>query len=384
MSILNFRESAFGLDISNKSIKFLQLSKKGRSFKLGAFGKIELPPGILQKGRILNPEILVKYLKELLSKKQRSLSREVIVSLPENEVFSQVIQMPKMTQQELEKAVVFEAENYIPLPSSEMYLDFEIVEPVKDHLDHIDVFLAAASRKVVEEYLLVLKSAGLRPLAFEPESRAIFRAVIPKEKALFPTLILDLGETRTNFCIVAGRAVRFSGSMTFSGELIDQKIIQDLKVTKEKAKDIIKKYGILDTFNPVLKLKAIQTKTGQIQFSSQLVSGKKLAEILAPILSDFIKEIWRYLAFYSEHALHEHLPETNKGKIREIIITGGLANFKGLKEFLQKELGLKVQLANPWVNVLVPPLNSMPELDLAQSQQYTTAIGLALRGVSEK
>ncbi len=402
------------MDISNRSVKFLQLLRKGRGFKLDAFGKIDLPPGIVEKGRILNPEVLSRRFKELLSsKKSQKLSRKVIVSLPETEAFLQVIQMPKMDPKELSKAILFEAENYIPLPMSEVYVDFEVIDPLYDHLDHQDVFLAAVPQNIVQEYLKVLEDAGFKPLAFEIESRAIFRAVIPRETAFVSTLILDLGQTRTNFCIVSGHAVRFSGSMAFSGDILEQKISQSLKVDPAKTKEIEKRYGIQDAFDAVSKLKAVETQKGLIQFTSQLISGRKLAEILAPELSAFLQEIRRYLAFYEEHSFHEHLiplgqdalisraadqerssmhleeavvpPRPVKvSGVKKIIITGGLANLKGLKEFLQSELGLQIELANPWVNVLPAPLKSMPELEVWESQQYTTAIGLALRGISEQ
>jgi len=93
----------------------------------------------------------------------------------------QVIQMPKMDEEELRLAVPLEAENHIPMPISEVYLDFQVIPPIKDYFNHIEVLIVAMPKKIVDSYVSCFKKAGLIPLILEAESEAIARALVKKE-----------------------------------------------------------------------------------------------------------------------------------------------------------------------------------------------------------
>jgi type IV pilus assembly protein PilM len=106
--------------------------------------------------------------------------------LPEEKAFLQVIQLPKLEEKDLKAAVQFEAENYIPLPVEEVYLDYQVVPPVYNHLDHLDVLIAALPKRIIDPYLDSLKGAGLVPKVLEIESQAIVRALIKNEVSYSP------------------------------------------------------------------------------------------------------------------------------------------------------------------------------------------------------
>ena len=215
LEFLTLKLEAFGLDISDLSLKIIKLEKKGRNFGLASFGETKILPRIIRAGEIKKEENLVNIIKKAISevKGKKIKTKYGVASLPEEKAFLQVIQMPRLPKEDLKSAVIYEAENYIPLPIEETYFDFQIVLPVSNHLDHCDVLIAALPRETVDPYLSFLKKAGLVPLALEIESLAMARALIKNEMTTSPVLIIDFGATRTSFIIFSGYSLRFTSSI---------------------------------------------------------------------------------------------------------------------------------------------------------------------------
>ena len=373
LKFLTLKSEAFGLDISDLSLKIIKLKKKGKFLSLAAFGEEEIKPGIIKEGEIKDEEALVKILKEALTKVkgEKLKTKYVIASLPEEKAFLQVIQMPKMSEEDLKSAVIYEAENYIPLPIEEVYLDSQIVPPVYDHLDHFDILIAALPKKTVDPYLSCLKKAGLSPLAFEIESQAIARALIKDEVSPFPILLIDLGQTRTSFIIFSGHSLRFTSSIPVSARSFTEIISKVLKVNLAEAEKLKIKYGLEEKIELKIKDKKTEVKKER----------GEVFEALVPVLVDLIQQIKRYLEYYRTHASHEHLPPDGKG-VAKILLCGGGANLKGLPELLSLELKIPTELGDPWINI--PERKKLEKLPFEKSLGYATAIGLALRGLKLK
>ena len=394
MDFLNLKPEAFGLDISDLSLKIIKLKKKRGISSLASFGEAEIKPGIIKGGEIKDEEKLAQIIREAIKKVrgEKLKTRYVVVSLPEEKAFLQVIQMPKVPEEDLRSAVIYEAENYIPTPIEEVYLDYQIVPPVYDHLDHLDVLIAALPKKTVEPYLSALKLAGLQPKVLEIESLAIARALIKDGITTQPILLIDLGATRTSFIIFSGKSLKFTTSIPVSSTNFSEIISKNLGVTLAEAERLKIKHGLEEK---------IKINIGDEKTNIKKERGK-IFEALIPALIDLVQQIKRYLDYYQTHASHEHLPPTtfqknnsNKHKpqkvvgglppdgkgISKIYLCGGGANLKGLCELLSLELKIPVEMGNPWVNILIKEKKEVPELSFEESLKYTTALGLALRGI---
>ncbi|RLC35059.1 MAG: hypothetical protein DRZ76_01205 [Candidatus Nealsonbacteria bacterium] len=352
MNFLSLKPETFGLDVSDLSLKIIKLKKKGGSLGLASFSEVFIKPGIIEQGIIKDGKALAKIIKEALNNKVRGEklnTKYVVASLPEEKSFLQVIQMPKMVEEELKKAVQFEAENYVPLPIDKVYLDSQKVLPVQDHLDHLDVLIAAFPKKTVNSYLSIFQKAGLKPVAFEAESQAICRALVKNGLSPKPLLLIDLGVSRTSLIIFSGYSLRFTTSIPFSGRKLTELISEKSKISLEKAEEVKINKGIE-------------------------------APGVAASLDELVEQIEKYIEYHRTHSTHEHLPPDSK-KIEKVILCGGGANLKGLPDFLSQKLKIQVSLGNPWQNILPQPLKEVPELPYKESLKYTTALGLALRGV---
>ena len=389
---LTLKPESFGLDISDLSLKIIKLKKGRKFFTLSSFGKEEIEPGIIKGGEIKDEKKLAEIIKEAIKKVRggKLKTNYVVASLPEEKAFLQVIQMPRLPEEDLKSAVIYEAENYIPTPLEEVYLDYQIVPPIYDHLDHLDILIAALPKKTVDPYLSALKLAGFVPKVLEIESMAIARALIKGGATTQPILLIDLGATRTSFIIFSGQSLRFTTSIPVSSTSFTEIISKNLGVTLAEAERLKIKYGLEEK---------IKINIGDEKTNIKKERGK-IFEALIPALIDLVQQIKRYLDYYQTHASHEHLPPTtfqknnsNKHKpqkvvgglppdgkgISKIYLCGGGANLKGLCELLSLELKIPVEMGNPWVNILIKEKKEVPELSFEESLKYTTALGLALR-----
>jgi len=365
LELFTLKTEAFGLDISDLSLKIAKLKKRKNSLRLVSFGEEKIEPGIIKEGEIKNEEKLAEIIKVALRKVkgEKLKTKYVVASLPEEKAYLEVIQLPRLSEEDLKSAVIYEAENYIPLPLEDIYLDYQIVPPL--NLDHFDVLIAALPRTTIDPYLSSLKLAGLQPIVFEIESLSIIRALIKNGFSPSPILLIDLGATKTSLTIFAGNSLRFTAFIPISSQLFTKLISQNLKVDFKEAEELKIKYGL-------------EEKTGGEKKKS------KIFEALIPALVDLTQQIKKYLDYYQTHASHEHLPPENSKKVSKILLSGGGANLKGLPELLSLELKLPVEIANPWLNILTEGKKETKDLTFEESLKYTTAIGLALRGLEEK
>lgn len=366
LEFLALKPKAFGLDISDLSLKIIKLGKKKGVLSLASFGEAPVKEGIIQEGEIRDEDALSEIIKNALSKvKGEGLkTKYVAVSLPEEKAFLQVIQMPIMKEEELKKAVYFEAENYIPLSINEVYLDSQIIKSDYDNSDHLDVLIIALPKKIIDSYLVSLKKAELVPLVFEIESQAIARALIKNRVSPFPVLLIDLGAARTGFIVFSGYSVRFTSSVPISSEGFTKAIGKYLNVNHDKAEELKIKYGV-ETYR-------VETNID--------VEARKIFEALIPSLSVLTKEIKKCLSYYRTHIFDEHFSPGSEG-VRKIYLCGGGTNLKGLVDFLSHELKMPVEKGNPWVNILKNSPKEVLGLSYEKSLAFTTALGLALRGI---
>jgi len=373
LDFLTLKPEAFGLDISDLSLKVIRLEKKKEVLALGYVGQAPIEPGIIEKGEIKKEQALVDIIKVALSKigGRKLGTKYVVSSLPEEGAFLQVIQMPVMEEEKLKKAVLFEAENYIPLSIDEVYLDSQIIAKSVNNSKQLDVLIAALPKKTVDPYVSCLKKAGLEPWAFEIESQAIVRALIKEGRSSFPILIIDFGASRTSLMVFSGRSLISTFSIPISSYGFTERISKYFEIDKEEAGVLKMKYGIGAYPN------------GDNRKILKNVEAKKVFESLESCTNELVEGIRKYLNYYQTHIFKKY-PFLGGAGVRKIYLCGGGANLKGLPEFLSKKLKISVEKGNPWVNVSVRPLKDAPNLSLKESLSYVTAFGLALRGMQEE
>lgn len=346
-NFLTLKPEAFGLDISDLSLRIAKLKKRGKFFRLASWGGTKIKPGIIEQGEIKDEDALARIIKQTLAKVkgEKIKTKYLIASLPEKKAFLQVIEMPKMEENELKTSVPFEAENYVPLPIEKVCLDFQVILS-SNRPDRLNVLIAALPKKTVDPYISCFRKTGLIPMALEVESQSIVRAVVKNEISPFPVLIIDFGRNATSFIVFSGHSLRFTSSDSISSQELTEIISKTLKLSPNEAEKLKLRHGLKD--------------------------GKAL-KAMTPLLIDLMGRARKCINYHRNY----------NGGIRKILLCGNGANLKGLSDFVSSELKITTEHVNPWMNILPEPLKEVPGLTFKESLGYTTALGLALRGAKK-
>jgi len=350
IDFLTLKPTAFGLDISDLSLKIVQLKKKGRFFDLASFGETRMKPGIIEQGDIRDEKALSESIKKAIKNVcgNKIRTKHVVISLPEEKAFLQVIQLPLMKEEEAQKAVYFEAENYIPLPIDKVYLDSQIIS-CDAKTKKLNVLIAAMPKTIIDLYVRALKGAALEPVALEIESMSISRALVKENSASQALVLIDLGENRTSFSIFFEQSLKFTTTTQISAKNFSEIIAQSLKISFNEAESLKIKNGV-----------------------GASKQGKKNAKILNLQMEELVDLSGKYINYCQA--------QYNQ-KVAKVLLCGGGANLKGLADFLGENLKTPIFLGNPWINIVADQSKKISLLSDEESLRYTTALGLALRGV---
>lgn len=344
-----------GVDIGTSSIKIVELEKRGGRFALTNYGVFEMkasgPPVKQEESwqsilKLSDQEISFG-IKELIRKAKIS-STDIVASIPSFSTFATVIEMPYVSNDDLARALPFEAKKYIPIPLDDVVLDWSIVgvsdgQTMKgDQPSTVEVFLAAVPKDETARYQNIMKSAGFKISALELENSALIRALFGND--LSPSVIVNIGGRSTSILIVNRGFERVSHNYEVGGYEITKAISQSLNISLEKAEELKRKFGIKKNDDNII------------------------TESMTALLDMMVFETQKTVSSYEER---------KKEKIANIVLIGGLTNMPGLVDYFQEKLGRPVKLGNPFSRLIYPPeLESItPEL----SSIFSVAIGLAMR-----
>ncbi|MCK5085575.1 type IV pilus assembly protein PilM [Candidatus Parcubacteria bacterium] len=344
--------NAFGIDFSDRSIKVAQIKKSGDKLQIYAYGRKDIPKGLIVDGEIKEKEEIVRLIKKtLLNSKINSIkSKFVIYSIPEPKGFIRVMEIKRVEEQDVEDAVKYEAQQLFPINVEESYVDWQILPDENNKKETMKVLAAAVPQELVDSYSSVLKDAGLKPVAAEIESIAITRSLINKNQSSRPILVIDLGRDRTSFIIFKNPAVQFTASIPVCGEEIIKAVSEKMNISEGKSEEIIKECGLI--------------------FKDDC---KDIYRAIQPSLYEMIRYISKLINFYKEHYKSE-------SDIAKVVICGGEAKMPGMSSFLSLRVKKEVEKGNPWINIISSDKKEIPPIPRNDSMVFVTVLGLALRG----
>lgn len=348
--------NAFGLDISDLSIKLVQLKNtsfrhRKPTYELQHVRSTTLPHGLIVNGVLQEPETVRKYISHLLhDKKGKRLiqGQWVATNVPEVKSFLKHITINKPLDDIIDEDIDIATKKHIPFDRETSYIDWQVIPQQSRDTDSTHVLVAVTEKPVADSYTYLLESLGLMVMAVEIESLSIARSIVPivDTKADQAVAIFDIGASRSTLVIYDNQTVQFSKIFPLSGEQLTTAIAQQRKMPYEDAEKIKKKCGF------------VYNKTCPDVFGI-------MQQELDPVF-DMLEKSFRY---YESHV-------TQANPIASLIICGGGANMKGLSQALTERLKLPVTLGDPWQNLSGSKKNPVSK---EKSQSYASAIGLALR-----
>jgi type IV pilus assembly protein PilM len=340
----------FGLDIGHGSLKVMQVSEAAlktghkRQPRIIGYGFTTFDGAAQEDGVVVQPETIAKAAQELF---QHHLigditTRRVSIAIPAYRTFTRSLRLPKLKPNQIRDAVELEAEQYIPLPLEDLYLDYEVIRQTDEGTE---LLVVAVPRAMVDSYLELTQILGLETVLIEPTLGSSARLFLLDERNDLATFIIDFGSVSSDISIFDNKHTLITGTVQGGGVNFTDSIKNELQVSPQEAGLIKTRYG--------------------------LSVSKRQADIrraLEPTLQQIVKEIRRMMRYYEERYGTER-------PIGQIVTLGGGANMPGLTEYFTEALRLPVRHTDPWqyfdFKGLQPPSD-------ADKPMYATVAGLSL------
>ncbi len=337
-----FSSKTLGLDIGSHSVKCVQLEKKGAAgYRLLSAGAFEIAPEGINLEEDPRKAIVSATRKAIEGITLRRTA--IITAIGGVSTAIRQIELPFMTEKELTSAIKWEARNYIPFDINDVELDYQIINTSKAS-NRLDILLVSIIKDFVRYHLELLREIPIDPQIIDVNPLALANAVLFNEEVERDefVVLMDIGDKNTTLSVYSEEGQYFVRNIMISGN--------------DFTDDIMKGNGL--SYTDAEKFKRSEDSAG-------------LIETIKPSLDNLVREVRRSLTFYE-----------NQAKIKgfsKIFLTGGSAPLKGLDGYLSTELGLPIEILNPFRNITVEKASLLSPFgnDLCK---LALAVGLAIRG----
>ena len=353
--------SVIGIDIGASAIKVVQIKKEGGKAVLETYGSISVAPyadGVVGQVMPVTEEGLVKALEDLF-KEANVTSKDSALSIPASASLVFLVELPgNVGEKELGQIIYNEARRYIPVPITEVAIDWWLVpkRPMDDVTDDsvrptsqdikeekTKVLVAAIHNEALEKYKGLVNDAKLSTDFFEIEMFSSVRSNIGQD--LSTIMILDLGASKTKISIVDRGVIQDFHIINRGSHDLTTALVAGLTLPFKEAEDTKKEYGLYD--NP---------------------KHPKAPEVIRGALD--------YILFEAGNVVLNYEKKYNRS-ISEVILTGGGVLLKGITDVAKEKFNTEVKLGNPFERIQAP---AFLENVLAESgPEFGVAAGLALR-----
>ncbi len=352
MSVLSFlgkkSKPLLGLDISSTTVKMIELTRHGDSYRVENYSVRPLPPGVVVEKNISDVDAVAQVVKSTIQQ-VRTKVRDVAVAVPGSAVITKTISMPSgLNDDAMELQISLEADQYIPYPLEEVSIDFDVLGPSEKSPEEVDVLLAACRSENVEMREAVLELAGLTAKVVDVEAYALERSFDLQadqiegayEKVI---AIIDIGSTMTTLSVLVDGKIIYAREQLFGGKQLTEEIQRRYGLSEEEASLAKRQGGLPDDYE---------------------------VEVLEPFKDNVVQQVTRSLQFFfSSSQYHE---------VDHVLLAGGVASMDGLVEMVEDKLETPTSVANPFANMSVSSrVNSASLANDAPSLMIVT--GLALR-----
>ncbi len=343
---LKKKQFPIGLDIGSHAIKICQVAKAGDNFKLVSLGTAKLPEGAVEDGILQEPEEVASIITTLI-KNLKLKEKNVAISISGYSIIVKKINLAVMEESDLDDYIKAEVGQYIPFDIDDVYLDYQDLHTNTEDYDRTDVMLVAAKREVVDGYLSMLQSAGLKVVIVDIGSFALENIYEANYGLDENVVLVDIGATKMSINIVSrGISVLARDVVVGSRQLTDQ-IQNTFGITSDEAE------GLKMGYEPVEE------------------KQKELDGIFANTCIQWALELKKAIDLYYTN---------NPGMaLSKIILSGGGSKIQGLDQFFTEEIGLEVETLNPFNTIETDNKNIDKEYLNYIGPEMAIALGLAIR-----
>lgn len=338
-----------GVDISSTSVKILQLSPAGNSYRLDNYVIKSLPANSVVEKNISDVDAVGEAIAAAVSILKPS-QKDAAVAVAGSAVITKTIEMnASLSDAEMENQIVVEADQYIPYPLDEVSIDFERQGLSDRNPDLVEVLLAACRRENVESRVAALELGGLTAKVVDIEAYAIERAYGLLAEQLGTdddqtVAIVDIGSMTTTLNVILQGKTIYTREQMFGGNSLSEEVQRRFGLTAVEAENGMKRGGLPDEYE---------------------------FEILGPFKENVVQQVGQTLQFF--------FSSSHYNEVDHILLAGGVAAIEGLADLCQESLSTPVSIANPFASMTTGSKVSK-DLLANDAPALLIACGLAMRG----
>lgn len=336
--------SVVGLDIGTYTIKAIELKKSGKSFSVVRAAMIPNEVGRVLPVDPAEREKLMALVKKLFAEFHFPTTN-VRVGLPESMVSTKIVAMPPLSDAELASAVVWQAEQYIPIPAQNLQLEYQVLyRPDKKNVsEQMRVLLVGMTKQTLDQYSTMLLECGIELTGMETNMLGLYRAV-ELEKNLPTTLVVQFGASTTEMFVAHNGELAFVYAYPNGGTVLSRALERALGLDPSQAEAYKRTYGL----DP-----------------SQLEG--KVRGALQPVFALFVTEMQKALQYFS--GSHQG------AQAKRILLSGGSAALPNGIPTIAESLPLEITLFSPFSTLTIEKDVEINPLDMSA---YGVVAGLAM------
>lgn len=339
-----------GVDLGTSAIKIVELTFRKNKVHLENYGWADFDFFVKNGNSPHSYEEKIKACLKKLLGRMKPKSKVVYASIPGFVGLISLIDFPDMSREEIDKAIGFEAQKFVPTPLKEVSIGWDIVDKKKDKTpgkeeDRIHVLLVVVPKKEVLRCENMVKTSNLKIKAIELETFSIVRSLVGDDMGNF--LIIDIGSRASNIILVEKGVVKVNRSINSGGNEITSTIAESMNISAERA-EILKAQG-RDFLN------------------------SRESMIVFPALEVISDEAIRVVNAYKE--------KIGNIKLDAVILSGGAAKQTGIEAYFSKKLGVSAIIGDPWKKIEID--NKILSTVKSLGTSFSVATGLALKGIEE-
>ncbi len=342
------KKNVVGLDIGSGSVKLVELKEGRNGYQLESLGIAPLPPEAIVDGALMDSVTIIDTVRDLVTSNTKT--KDVVTSVSGHSVIVKKISLPFMSEAELTESIQWEAERHIPYDINDVNIAFQILGSGSENPELMDVILAAAKKDIINDYVSVIMESGLNPVVIDIDSFAIENMLginydIGKEEIV---AIVNVGAGVTNINILKNNMSAFTRDIFRGGNQITEEIQRQLHIDYEEAE----------------KLKV----------------GDKADPSAQPVIQDLLKSSSESLSIEIGNSLDFFQSTAGNQKMSKIYLSGGGSKVRDFDVILQQQLGIPVEMANPFNKVEY----NEKKFDLEYLREVGPIMGVAVGLASRK
>lgn len=334
-----------GIDVGSASVKVVEIEQTKQVLMLRTYGQLMLGPydaKPLGETVVLPVEKRTEVVVDVMREAQVNAQNGAL-AMPLSSSFITVMPLTLSAGDDLESRVTVEAKKYVPLPLSDVTLDWTELDSSDETRTNVrEIMLAAIENRSLSEYKGLLNTVGMTSQPAEIEAFSLIRSLWRRSDSALA--IMDLGAKTSKLYLVSGGNLERIHRVAAGGRLITKRVMDATELAFEEAENLKRTYTRDDPRSHDVYKAMTTTLDGPLQ--------------------EFKRVISQY--------------ESRKGtSVGRVAFAGGVTNSPYFIPYVQDLFGRDLEISNPFSKVAYPAF--MEDTLKAIGPTFGVSLGAALR-----